>query len=77
MPYEIQKNIPAPHEGTKFSRYPFKTMEIGDSFFVPDKDLTSMGSLYSATAQYKRRNNVTFKVKKFPLEQGFRVWRIE
>lgn len=31
--YKIEKGVPAP-EG-KESKYPFRAMEVGDSFFVP------------------------------------------
>ena len=42
--FEIVKNVPIPEKAmprnTKGSKYPFASMEVGDSFFVPKEKNT-------------------------------------
>ena len=68
---EVEKNIPLPRTETA-GKYPWHSMEVGESFFV--------------TGDVKRVRNVLcssfgrFKPKKFSLrkvEGGVRCWRIE
>lgn len=71
--YEIEKNIPIPdpNKGRK-SKYPFATMQVGDSFFVSDKKQTVIGSC--ASAYSKRNPDVKFTVR--VAEGGVRCWRV-
>lgn len=67
--YKIEKGVPAP-EG-KESKYPFRAMEVGDSFFVPGGNGNRVSS--SATMAGKRT------ARKFMLrcvDGGVRVWRV-
>lgn len=70
MEIKIDKNIPMPKLKI---HYPFKELEIGDSFFVPGKKITDFGGSI---------NNA--KPKKFTLKsveekgvKGIRIWRIK
>ncbi len=68
--YKIEKNIPvpAPMSGTK---YPFKNMEIGDSFFIP---FERVATTKVAGYKYAAANGVKISFRK--VEGGARVWRI-
>ena len=68
--YSIEKNIPVP-EGR--SKYPFPKMEVGDSFFVPSKDI--VGARISVALNYYKRKNPkkTFISRKSA--DGMRIWR--
>lgn len=76
---KIEKDVPMPekraaHEQSKIyrSKYPFRLMEVGDSFFVDPKGGGDV--VGSAAAAWGRRHGVKFNVRK--VEGGTRVWRI-
>jgi len=75
MSIEIEKGIPIPVQsvGGRYAKYPWDTMEVGDSFFVPG--ITTVR--FSMTSLTKR-----LKPKKFTArtmvkdsQNGVRVWR--
>lgn len=63
----IDKNIAMPKGGRR-SKYPWREMEVGDSFFLP-KATVSMGA---ANDRYAPTKFIMRKV-----DGGHRVWRIE
>jgi hypothetical protein len=64
---KVDKDIPIPPRRLK---YPWSTMEVGDSFFVPGKNSQSFGN----TVQHARRTTGrTFTARK--VEGGLRIWR--
>jgi hypothetical protein len=68
---KIDKGIPMPKRNTRNSRYPWKELEVGDSFFIPG---SSNG--YS-TVTYA---NKVYAPKRFACRKdnaGVRIWRIE
>jgi len=66
---EIEKGIAIPNT----CKYPWKEMEVGDSFFVQDE---KMRNSISATAIYHTKRGVgKFTVRKEECG-GIRVWRI-
>jgi hypothetical protein len=69
---KIDKGVPAPNEHWSRNRvkYPFKSMEVGDSFFTE----TSRVAVTSAACGYARRNGVKFTTRSE--NGGTRVWRI-
>ena len=69
---KIEKGIPVSRKGHSSARYPFATMEIGDSFFVVEKQ-TKLSSLATGFA---RRNGGQQKFTTRQVEGGVRVWRI-
>lgn len=77
--YEIDKGveIPAPHGVATRRVYPFREMEIGDSFLVPgDGDKRQLQArIGSAASYYGKRNNKRFVTRS--VEGGVRVWRVE
>ena len=78
--YEIDKGVEIPPPNTtNGSRriYPFREMEIGDSFLVPvdgDKKL-QQARIGSAASYYGKRNNKRFVTR--TVDGGARVWRVE
>lgn len=67
---KIEKGVPF-YAFSGYARYPFKVMEVGDSFFVP---VNMRSRVVSASSWYGRHHNMKFSVRK--TEQGFRCWRI-
>lgn len=73
MTIKIDKNVPLPphiREG-RAPEYPWRTMEIGDSFFVAEPKTPNAATASRQTGRtFTRRAVVEDGVK------GFRVWRI-
>jgi hypothetical protein len=66
--FKVEKGVPHPGKGGK---YPWSTMEIGESFFVPDSD---GGAPHTAAHAAGRRLGRKFTTKK--VDGGRRVWRV-
>jgi len=70
---EIEKGIPIPNDGRgRPSRYPWTTMDVGDSFFIPGKTAHDFSGIASGAGFRTGRKFTTRTV-----EGGVRVWRIE
>jgi len=71
MSIAIEKNVPPP-EIKKRNSYPYKTMDVGDSFFVEDTDIRTMcNNNYRAGKTHERK----FVARREG--NGVRVWRTE
>lgn len=75
MTFIIDKGIPLPEKHVRW-KYPFDQMEVGDSFFVVNKDTTQMSALCKRAGKRLERRFVTAKVEQNG-ESGCRVWRME
>ena len=81
--YQIERNVPLPAKGSANAArtiYPFKQMEVEDSFFVELKEGDNLPALQrrlvAAVTSYRRRNGEgKFVVRQ--VEDGVRVWRTE
>lgn len=57
--YEVQKGVPIPPRelpprGNRL--YPFETMQVGEMFFVPNRQKNNLGGyVWAAAKRYKRR----------------------
>ena len=73
--YKIEKGIRITSIPKKeHSKYPFKDMEVNDSFFIPEKDLTR-SKIQSAVTYYSLKHpERRFTVRR--TEDGCRIWRI-
>lgn len=76
--FEIQANVPIPQSG-RATRYPFRAMEVGESFLVPvtpmdDRKLVRI-RLNSAAVAAGRRLKRKFVTRAVPEEHGYRCWR--
>lgn len=63
----VEKSVPVP-SGKK--RYPYKEMEVGDSFFV---DSGKIQTVCNANYRASKRLGMTFMARKEG--EGVRVWR--
>jgi len=71
MIFEIEKGVPIPNIIPSRSIYPFRDMEVGDSFFVKCHK-----NIYSTVTTHNKRNAPKiFTARKEG--SGFRVWRIK
>lgn len=74
--FRIDKDVPIPPSrfGEKTPTYPFKDMDIGDSFFIPGGTATRMsGSLANARTKYGHLYS-TRQVEESGVK-GVRIWR--
>jgi len=58
MEYKVEKNVPLPNN--HYGSYPFKDMDIGDSFLL--HGWKERGKIGNAATKYGRRNNKKFRV---------------
>lgn len=68
--FKIEKNIPIPGEHGN-TKYPFKLLEVGDSFYV--EGIPS--SARTAAHSYAKRYGVKLVSKRE--KKGYRIWRTE
>ena len=69
MTIKIDQNVPIPARENR--KYPFKQMEIGESFFVPGKISSDLSTAIYRPKKFTFRTTIESGVK------GVRVWRIE
>ena len=82
---KIEKNIPIPsreygRNGSPKTKYPFREMEIGDSFYVSaigkgETQAISRNILNSASSYNKKHKRKKFTTR--IVAGGIRCWRIE
>ena len=85
--YKVEKNIPMPNatrNGVASYKYPFFTMNVGDSFAVPVDPATQLNYIkvhsrirVSIQNQYKRKDNngMKFHCRTDKVNRVIRVWR--
>ena len=85
--YKVEKNIAMPNptrNGVPYYKYPFYTMNVGDSFAVPVDPTTTLNYLRVAHRlsaciwhQRKRKDNNgrTFSTRTDKVNRIIRVWR--
>ena len=72
MKVEIEKNVPVPEwHGRSGAKYPWDTMEVGESFIAQCKNINSLST---ARNNAERRYNRKFSCRTTP--EGVRVWRV-
>lgn len=72
--FHIEKGIPVPKmtgAGRK-TKYPFESMEVGDSFFIKD---TKVKTISRTCCQHGKRLSRKFASR--TVDGGVRVWRTE
>lgn len=69
--FKIESGIPIPSKSGD-SRYPFREMKVGDSFFVPGK---KAANLAGCLGYYRTRYKITLVTR--TVDGGVRVWRTE
>ena len=74
---KIEKGVPVPKNITRKAKYPFREMEVGDSFFITDKvDAERTRKKVSAAATMFCQNK-DYKFKTQTFDSGVRIWRVE
>jgi hypothetical protein len=71
MSIEVEKNIPIPPE-KKRNVYPYKILEVGESFFVPTGKIQIV-----CNANYRTGKQLGKKFIARKESEGVRVWRTE
>jgi len=74
---QIEKDYPVP-EGRRPRKYPWREMEVGDSFFTPFTDTSPENARAAVYAANKRYNGARFKGTVWTENgvDGTRIWRI-
>jgi len=67
----VEKNIPIPPE-KKRNVYPYKIMECGESFFIPQGKIQIV-----CNANYRTGKQLSKKFIAIKEKEGVRVWRTE
>ena len=78
MTYKIEPGIPLPNKEYYKPQYPWPSMQVGDSIFVPlDKDGAQykIQSARTAAGKWGQKNNIKFTSRK--VKGGLRIWRVE
>ena len=71
MTFEIASNIPIPNpQKGRRAKYPWRVMEVGDSFFVPDKKTNFIAGV-AWHQKYRYGTEWTCRAE----NGGVRVWR--
>ena len=72
---KIDNNVPVPPPGEvrdNRTKYPFREMEVGESFFVDGKEDGCRAK--AAALMMTRRSRLTFKTQRE--NNGVRIWRV-
>jgi len=73
MTIVVEKSIQHPGGVRRgWGRYPWETMEVGDSFLVPED--VAIDSARSGATIAGRKHNRKFSIRK--TDNGYRCWRI-
>ena len=73
--YQVDRGYEMPAPRPVFGKYPFKTMEVGESFFVALEDMAGPKRMHSTAYNYGKRLGKKFVARR--VEGGVRVWRTE
>jgi hypothetical protein len=73
--FKIEKKVPLPNAGSRFSAYPFEAMEVGDSFAIATREDAERvrGTAYS----WAHRNGKAKLTIRRQADGTYRCWRIE
>lgn len=78
MVINIDKGIIIPRQMLHGGKYPWRDMEIGDSFFVPGKDFSKMQSQASHTGIKLKKKFMVYRTNEGSRKiAGVRIWRIK
>jgi len=70
--FKVEKGIPFPDDRkTRNRRFPWKQLDVGDSFFVPE---VTVKSICGSLAYARKSTQYAFSCR--AVEGGIRVWRI-
>jgi hypothetical protein len=73
--YTIERDVPLPVP--RGNTYPFKDMEVGDSFFVQGLGEAPQRKLRSAIFKARKSLGWQFLMRLDEAREGYRIWRTE
>lgn len=77
MKIQIETGVPIPQRSVRKAKYPFRTMNVGESFFLTDKvDPVATRKRVSSAATMFCNANEGFKFTTQVFDSGVRVWRV-
>lgn len=88
--YPVAHDIPIPKKlpGTRTQSlrrengiqkvYPWASMLPGDSFFVPESELSMHRSstFHASVSRYRRQQAIPYRIVCWEVEGGMRIWRV-
>ena len=79
MEFKIEKNVNIPNSnGGRQCKYPFKEMEVGDSFSCGEYLRDNMSKINNAGRNWSNKTNAGHKFQCRKLDDGtFRIWRVK
>lgn len=69
--FEVETGIPIPAQHHANQRYPWHTLNVGESFFVPNGKLKS---IQICASKMKAKTGHRYLVR--PVDGGVRAWRL-
>lgn len=83
--FKIEKNIAIPKKKWHYSKFPFKDMEVGDSFFVRNEDIdskyiyTTRQRIYNSYRKFlqNEEQNITIRIVSDRENGGVRIFRVK
>lgn len=71
----IDRHLPMPSQGghPANARYPWKRMQVGDSFLVKSMEEAELASC--AARRFATYHGIVFKTSRRAVRSGFRIWR--
>lgn len=76
--YKIEKGIPVTEKKAgRQAKWPFRSMKVGDSFYVKHYTRDSMRAVSNAGRNYFRKMNPKLNVCARKEGTGFRIWVIK
>lgn len=73
---KIDKNIPMPESKVSNTRFPFDTLEIGDSFLYSTQTEPTYRTRCNSLV-YSNGIRLKKQFKHLPTSEGMRIWRIK
>lgn len=73
--FVIEKDVPL--DNTMWGaaqQAPFETMEVGDSFLIPED---SVGAIRNAASRFQKNTGKVFTIRRRKGENGHRCWRVK
>jgi len=76
MKHSIQQGIPIPRPRLKGTKYPFESMNVGDSFSITGGRLEQV-RIYTAANKWAERRGVNWRFTTRVVNKMVRIWRLE
>jgi hypothetical protein len=76
--YEVEKGVPVPPKASARTRYPFRVLRVGESFFVPDDGKKELQNrVMGCVPKDLTKGQFCSRIAERDGVKGVRVWRIQ